>query len=123
MLGRPGLNDAKDSLQEAALNALRNKASKIIEDVRINEARPVMLKHQAELSNEIDRLWQAVQSGSMNVDSVPMLRFMKDVGCRELKNKLSAQQLDGVRITRELNLLINTMQFVLKPKESKPRAM
>lgn len=123
MLGRPGLNDAKDSHQEAALNALRNKASKIIEDVRINEARPVMLKHQAELSNEIDRLWQAVQSGSMNVDSVPMLRFMKDVGCRELKNKLSAQQLDGVRITRELNLLINTMQFVLKPKESKPRAM
>ena len=123
MLGRPGLNDAKDSHQEAALNALRNKASKIIEDVRINEARPVMLKHQAELSNEIDKLWQAVQSGSMNVDSVPMLRFMKDVGCRELKNKLSAQQLDGVRITRELNLLINTMQFVLKPKESKPRAM
>ena len=82
-----------------------------------------MLRHQVELSNEIDKLWQAVQSGSMNVDSVPMLRFMKDVGCRELKNKLNAQQLDGVKITRELNLLINTMQFVLKPKESKPRAM
>ena len=123
MLRRPGLNDLEESHQKAALNSLKSKASRIIEDVKLNEARPVMLRHQAELSNEIDRLWQAVQSGSMNVDSVPMLRFMKDVGCRELKNKLSAQQLDGVRITRELNLLINTMQFVLKPKESKPRVM
>ena len=123
MLRRPGLNDTKDSHQEAALNSLKSKASRIIEDVRINEARPVMLRHQAELSDEIVRLWQAVQSGSMNVDSVPMLRFMKDVGCRELKNKLSAQQLDGVRITQELTLLINTMQFVLKPKESNPRTM
>ncbi len=113
----------KESHQEAALNSLKSKASRIIEDVRINEARPVMLRHQVELSNEIDRLWQAVQSGSMNVDSVPMLRFMKDVGCRELKNKLSAQQLDGVKIIRELNLLVNTMQYILKPKESKPRAM
>ena len=103
--------------------SLKSKASKIIEDVRINEARPVMLRHQAELSNEIDRIWQAVQNGSMSVDSVPMLRFMKDVGCGELKNKLNAQRLDGVRIIRELNLLVNTMQFVLKPKESRPRAM
>jgi len=123
VLRRSSLDDAKDSHQEAALNALKSKASRIIEDVRLNEARQVMLRHQAELSTEIDRLWQAVQSGSMNVDSVPMLRFMKDVGCRELKNKLNAQQLDGVRITRELNLLINTMRFVLKPKESRPRAM
>jgi len=123
VLRRSGLDDTKDHHQEAALNSLKSKASRIIEDVRINEARPVMLKHQAELSSEIDRLWQAVQSGSMNVDSVPMLRFMKDVGCRELKNKLSAQRLDGVRIIRELNLLVNTMQYVLKPKESKPRAM
>ena len=123
MLRRPGLNDSEDSHQKAALNSLKSKASRIIEDVKLNEARPVMLRHQVELSNEIDKLWQAVQSGSMNVDSVPMLRFMKDVGCRELKNKLNAQQLDGVKITRELNLLINTMQFVLKPKESKPRAM
>ncbi|MCK4740519.1 MAG: hypothetical protein KAT22_03170 [Candidatus Thorarchaeota archaeon] len=123
MLRKPGLNDSEDSYQKAALNSLKSKASRIIEDVKLNEARPVMLRHQVELSNEIDKLWQAVQSGSMNVDSVPMLRFMKDVGCRELKNKLNAQQLDGVKITRELNLLINTMQFVLKPKESKPRAM
>jgi len=123
VLRKPGLNDAKDSHQKAALNSLKSKASRIIEDMKLNEARPVMLRHQVELSNEIDRLWQAVQSGSMNVDSVPMLRFMKDVGCRELKNKLSAQHLDGVKITRELNLLINTMQFVLRPKESKPRAM
>ncbi len=123
MLRRPGLNDSEDSYQKAVLNSLKSKASRIIEDVKLNEARPVILRHQIELSNEIDKLWQAVQSGSMNVDSVPMLRFMKDVGCRELRNKLNAQQLDGVRITRELNLLINTMQFVLKPKESKPRAM
>jgi hypothetical protein len=123
VLRRPGIDDTKDSYQKAALNSLKSKASRIIEDVKMNETRPVMLRHQAELSNEIDKLWQAVQSGSMNVDSVPMLRFMKDIGCRELKNKLSTQQLDGVRITRELNLLINTMQFVLKPKESKPRAM
>jgi len=123
VLRKPGLNDSEDSYQKAALNSLKSKASRIIEDVKLNEARPVMLRHQVELSNEIDKLWQAVQSGSMNVDSVPMLRFMKDVGCRELKNKLNAQQLDGVKITRELNLLINTMQFVLKPKESKPRAM
>ena len=123
MLRKSGLDDAKDSHQIAALNSLKSKASRIIKDVKLNEARPVLLRHQVELSNEIDRLWQAVQSGSMNVDSVPLLRFMKDVGCRELKNKLSAQHLDGVRITRELNLLINTMQFVLKPKESKPRAM
>jgi len=123
VLRRPGPYDTRDSRQEAALISLKSKASRIIEDVRINEARPVMLRHQAELSNEIDRLWQAVQSGSMNVDSVPMLRFMKDVGCGELKNKLSARQLDGVRIIRELNLLVNTMQFVLKPKESRPRAM
>ena len=123
MLRRPGLNDSEDSYQKAVLNSLKSKASRIIEDVKLNEARPVILRHQVELSNEIDKLWQAVQSGSMNVDSVPMLRFMKDVGCRELKNKLSAQQLDGVRITRELNLLINTMQYVLKPKESKPRVM
>jgi len=123
VLRRPGPHDAREGRQEAALRSLKSKASRIIEDVRINEARPIMLKHQAELSNEIDRLWQAVQSGSMNVDSIPMLRFMKDVGCSELKNKLSAQQLDGVRIIRELNLLVNTMQFVLKPKESRPRAM
>jgi len=123
VLRRSGLDDSRSRFQEAALSSVKNKASRIIDDMRTNETRPVMLRHQAELSDEIDRLWQAVQSGSMNVDSVPMLRFMKEVGCRELRNKLSAQQLDHVKITRELNLLMNTMQFVLKPKESMPRGM
>ncbi|MFQ5832722.1 MAG: hypothetical protein ACE5H4_08475 [Candidatus Thorarchaeota archaeon] len=74
-----------------------------------------LMKHQQMLTHSIETLWRDVQAGKVAVESVALLRAMRDVTIYDLNSKLQSPQLDYRRITREVKLLENSIKHILRP--------
>ncbi len=67
------------------------------------------------LANSIETLWRDVQAGKVAVESVALLRAMRDITVYDLGAKLQSPELNQRRITREIELLENSIKHVLRP--------
>lgn len=75
----------------------------------------LMEKHQL-MKNALDHLWKEVQSGKKRVGSVALLRIYRNLTCPGIAERISSLEINREGIIRELNLLINTFQYVIKPE-------
>ncbi|NHJ13382.1 MAG: hypothetical protein EAX95_06875 [Candidatus Thorarchaeota archaeon] len=78
--------------------------------------RQEIMHHQQMFVNSIEILWRDVQSGRVHVDSIALLRAMRDVARYDLGRKLAAPTLECSKIRREIALLSNTLKHLLKPQ-------
>jgi hypothetical protein len=75
-----------------------------------------LMHHQQMLTNSLEILWRDVQSGRVHVDSIALLRVMRDVARYDLGSKLRAPTLENDKIKREIGLITNTIKHVLNPR-------
>jgi len=89
----------------------------VLEDAGKGLDRNVLLKQQENMTQALERLWIGVEEGRIKVDCMPLLRTARNVSCPEIHRKLRAPELDHMRIIRELRLMVNTFNYVIKPKD------
>lgn len=75
-----------------------------------------LMHHQQMLTNSLEILWRDVQAGRVHVDSIALLRAMRDVARYDLGSKLRAPILENGKIKREIGLITNTLKHILKPR-------
>jgi hypothetical protein len=75
-----------------------------------------LMHHQQMLTNSLEILWRDVQSGRVHVDSVALLRAIRDIARYDIGSKLRAPTLENDKITRELRLMTNTVKHILRPR-------
>ncbi len=78
--------------------------------------RQMLMHHQQMLTNSIEILWRDVQAGRFHVDSIALLRAMRDVARYDLGAKLRAPILENDKIRREIGLIANIVKHVLRPR-------
>ncbi|MFX1369638.1 MAG: hypothetical protein ACFFAY_13665 [Promethearchaeota archaeon] len=78
--------------------------------------RRMLMHHQQMLTNSIEILWRDVQAGRFHVDSIALLRALRDVARYDLGAKLRAPTLENDKIKREIGLIANTVKHVLRPR-------
>jgi hypothetical protein len=77
-----------------------------------------ILTQQKRLENALEKLWKDVEDGNVRVQSIAVLRAAKNVSCKEISNRLKNPNIDHARVVRDLRLLINTFEYVIKPEPS-----
>jgi hypothetical protein len=77
------------------------------------------MQKQQLLEQALDDLWIDVQSGRKRVGSVALLRMYKTLTFPMITKRLARSEINHEGILREINLLINTFQYVLKPEQVK----
>ncbi len=87
----------------------------ILQDASNNVDRIQLLSQQKVMSDALDRLWREVEDGNVQVQSIAVLRAARSVSCPEIANKLKGATIDHARVIRDLRLLINTFEYVIKP--------
>ena len=80
-------------------------------------ARDILLEKHRCMKAALDSLWKEVQAGKKRVGSVALLRIYRNLTCPGIAERLSNAELNREGIVRELNLLINTFQYVIKPEQ------
>jgi hypothetical protein len=81
--------------------------------------RDTLMQKQRLLKQALDDLWIDVQSGRKRVGSVALLRMYKTLTFPMITERLARSEINHEGILREINLLINTFQYVLKPEQVK----
>lgn len=75
-----------------------------------------LLSQQKMMSDALDKLWQEVEDGSVRVQSIAVLRAAKNVSCLEIEKRLKSSSIDHAKVLRDLRILINTFEYILKPE-------
>ena len=88
----------------------------LLQDASSQIDRVEILYQQKMMADALERLWRDVEEGSVRVQSIAVLRAAKNVSCPEIGNRLKSPNIDHARVVRELRLLINTFEYVIKPE-------
>ena len=112
------LTKSDEKLETSVVAVAKNMTSLVLKDVGKGMDRNLLLKQHRKLVNALEELWNGVEKGDVVVDCLSLLRTAKDVSCPEISRKLNAPELDHEKIIRDLNLLVNTFTYVIRPKNS-----
>ncbi|MBD3404834.1 MAG: hypothetical protein GF411_01705 [Candidatus Lokiarchaeota archaeon] len=82
----------------------------------LSAVRSSLLEKQQQVRDALNTIWSKVESGMYKVDSVAMLRTICTITSKELEKKLVDDSIPTSRVAREVNLMANTMKFVVKPR-------
>jgi hypothetical protein len=74
-----------------------------------------LMKHQQILVNSLETLWRDVQAGRVSVDSIALLRALRDIARFDLSDQLQAEVLQRRKITKELRVFENTIKQLICP--------
>ena len=88
----------------------------LLQDASNQIDRVEILSQQKLMSEALEKLWHDVQEGNVRVQSLAVLRAAKNVSCPEIANKLKSSNIDHARVVRDLRLLINTFEYIIKPE-------
>ena len=88
----------------------------LLQDASNQIDRVEILSQQKLMSEALEKLWHDVQEGNVRVQSLAVLRAAKNVSCPEIANKLKSSNIDHARVVRDLRLLINTFEDIIKPE-------
>jgi len=98
------------------LNEAKYMTGLLLQDASNQIDRVEILSQQKMMSDALERLWRNVEEGSVRVQSIAVLRAAKKVSCPEIANRLKSTNIDHARVVRDLRLLINTFEYVIKPE-------
>lgn len=98
------------------LNEAKYMTGLLLQDASNQVDRVEILSQQKMMVDALDRLWHDVEKGSVRVQSIAVLRAAKNVSCPEIANRLKSPHIDHARVVRDLRLLINTFEYVIKPE-------
>ncbi len=100
------------------IDSLQKTAYQLIDDLRGNRDTVILESLARRFTAGLDNFWNTVQSGKIRIESIALLRVIKNITCRDLPEKMSAPNLDKKKVARDLGLFVNQLNFVLKPKLS-----
>jgi len=100
------------------LNEAKYMTGLLLQDASNQIDRVEILSQQKMMSDALEKLWREVEDGNVRVQSIAVLRAAKKVSCPEIANKLKSPNIDHARVVRDLRLLINTFEYVIKPEIS-----
>lgn len=100
------------------LNEAKYMTGLLVQDASNQIDRLDILSQHKMMSNALDSLWWEVEDGSVRVRSIAVLRAAKMVSCPEIENRLKGPDIDHARVLRDLRLLINTFEYIIKPELS-----
>ena len=90
----------------------------LLQDASRQVDRVEILSQQKMMADALENLWCKVEEGKVRVQSIAVLRAAKNVSCPEIANRLKSPNIDHARVVRDLRLLINTFEYVIKPESS-----
>ncbi|MHA2142380.1 MAG: hypothetical protein ACXADC_12130 [Candidatus Thorarchaeota archaeon] len=96
------------------LNSINEMASLLDINRSIND-RLDLMRHQQILINSLETLWRDVQAGRVRVDSIALLRALRDIARFDLSEQLQAPVLERRKITNELRVFENTIKHIICP--------
>jgi hypothetical protein len=99
---------------ELVLNSISEMAAMLDQEVQPDE-RLGLMKHQQILVNSLETLWWDVQAGRVSVDSIALLRALRDIARFDLSEQLQAEELQRRKITKELRVFENTIKQLICP--------
>jgi hypothetical protein len=120
--GPSNYEDTKDILQSDSPHARLLLEAKDMSNI-LSENQPVdlmkgdLIDKLYSITQELEKIWRGVQSGSISVTSKALLLTIKSITCPDIARKLGAECPDCERIMRDIRLLINTFEHVLKPEQ------
>jgi hypothetical protein len=97
----------------------KNMTGLVLRDADDSMDRNLLFKQHESMKEALERIWSGVEQGKVEVDCLPLLRTARSVFCPEISRKLKAPVIDHARIIRDLRLMVNTFQYVIKPKDSR----
>lgn len=100
------------------LNEAKYMTGLLLQDASNQLDRVELLSQQKIISDALDKLWWEVEDGSVRVQSIAVLRAAKFVCCPEIKNKLKSYNIDHAKVLRDLRLLINTFEYIIRPERT-----
>lgn len=74
-----------------------------------------LMRHQQILANSLETLWRDVQSGRVRVDSIALLRVLREIARFELSEQLQAPILQRIRISKNLRVYENMIKQLIRP--------
>lgn len=97
------------------LNEAKYMTGLLLQDASNQIDRVEILSQQKMMADALEKLWEEVEEGSVHVQSIAVLRAAKNVCCPEIANRLKSPNINHARVVRDLRLLINTFEYVIKP--------
>ncbi|MHA2026843.1 MAG: hypothetical protein ACW98U_13170 [Candidatus Thorarchaeota archaeon] len=110
--------DSADNLGIHFVSEAKNMTGLVLKDANAKLDRNLLFKQHESMIEALERIWSGVEQGRVEVDCLPLLRTARSVFCPEISRKLKAPEIDHARIIRELRLMVNTFQYVIKPKDT-----
>ena len=100
------------------LSEAKNMTGLLLQDANNSIDRVEILSQQKTMAAALDKLWNKVENGIVKVQSIAVLRAARNVSCPEIAKRLNGANIDHARVIRDLRLLINTFEFVIKPEST-----
>ena len=98
------------------LNEAKYMTGLLMQDATSQLDRIEILNQQKNIQEALESIWQGVEEGYIRVRSIAVLRAAKYVSCPDIENRLKSPIIDHVRVIRDLRLLINTFEYIIKPE-------
>ncbi|MFW9767399.1 MAG: hypothetical protein ACFFF9_09405 [Candidatus Thorarchaeota archaeon] len=108
-----------ENLGTQFVSEAKNMTGLVLKDANGQMDRNLLFKQHASMRDALERIWSGVEQGKFEVDNLPLLRTTRTVFCPEISRKLKAPEIDHAKIIRDLRLMVNTFQYVIKPKDSR----
>ncbi|MGY5864333.1 MAG: hypothetical protein RTV41_06995 [Candidatus Thorarchaeota archaeon] len=106
-----------DNLGTHFVSEAKNMTGLVLKDADRQVDRNLLFKQHESMREALERIWSGVEQGKVEVECMPLLRTARSVFCPEISRELKAPEIDHARIIRELRLMVNTFQYVIKPKD------
>ena len=100
------------------LNEAKYMTGLLLQDASNQVDRVEILSQQKMMADALENLWTKVEDGKVRVQSIAVLRAAKNISCPEIANRIKSPYIDHARVVRDLRLLINTFEYVIKPEIS-----
>jgi hypothetical protein len=89
-------------------------ANLLKQEVQCDEEISVLQSHQKIFTDSVDSFWQNVKNGIYEVKSLSAVKVIRDIACLVLPTRMNSPHLECENILRELNVIINTADIVMK---------
>jgi hypothetical protein len=96
------------------LNSI-NELAALLNQEGLADDRLSLMRYQQILINSLETLWRDVQAGRVSVDSIALLRALRDIARFDLSEQLQAPVLQQRKITKELRVFENTIKQLICP--------
>lgn len=110
------LDTSKASPGTHFLNEAKYMAGLISQDASRHLDRIEILNQQKNLQDALEKIWHGVEEGQIRVRSIAVLRAAKNISCPDIENQLKSPSINHARVIKDIRLLINTFEYIIKPE-------